>query len=293
MNPFVEDSAGEASDRELVEAAQRGDRHALEDLVRRHQAWVYNIALRMVWDPTEAEDVTQEVLVKVVTRLSTYEGRSGFRTWLYRIACNHVLNRGRGRFDNGAMTFDRFGAELDAAAPADLPDPRSVRVELPVLVEEAKLGWLQGMLLCLDRRQRLVFVLGELFGVTAEVGAEVVEVTPVNFRQLLARARRELYGFMQNTCGLVNRDNPCRCARKTRAFIDAGYVDPERVRFAEPRAARVRRMAPESVETLERGIDRWHRDEQRTARFLSPPDIAGRLRVLLDDDDLRRALDLG
>ena len=83
------------ADADLVRRARDGDRNALENLVRRYQRWIYNVALRMVWSPEEARDVTQEVLIKVVTKLATFRGRSSFRTWLYRITANHVLNMKR------------------------------------------------------------------------------------------------------------------------------------------------------------------------------------------------------
>ena len=95
FNPFTEVAEGDAADAELVEQAKNGDRAALEKLVLRHQAWIYNIAVRMVFQPHDAEEVTQEVLVKVITKLSTFKGESKFRTWLYRIAANHVLNMKR------------------------------------------------------------------------------------------------------------------------------------------------------------------------------------------------------
>ncbi len=77
-NPFTEDSGGDEADVDLVERVQNGDREALERLVLRHQAWIYNIAIRMVFQPQDAEEVTQEVLVKVITRLGTFRGESGF-----------------------------------------------------------------------------------------------------------------------------------------------------------------------------------------------------------------------
>src|SRR5213078_4528093 len=83
------------TDARLVEQAIGGDRAALEKLVLRHQAWVYNIAVRMVFRPQDAEEVTQEVLVKVITKLGTFKGESTFRTWLYRVTANHVLNMKR------------------------------------------------------------------------------------------------------------------------------------------------------------------------------------------------------
>ena len=72
FNPFTEVAEGDFTDAELVEKAKSGDRAALESLVLRHQAWIYNIAVRMVFQPHDAEEVTQEVLVKVITRLGTF-----------------------------------------------------------------------------------------------------------------------------------------------------------------------------------------------------------------------------
>src|SRR5262245_33729059 len=108
FNPFAEPAEGGPTDAELVEQAKNGDRGALEELVLRHQAWVYNIAVRMVFHPHDAEEVTQEVLVKVITQLGTFKGESSFRTWLYRIAANYVLNMKR-RGAESRVTTDRKG----------------------------------------------------------------------------------------------------------------------------------------------------------------------------------------
>src|SRR5215813_3714816 len=210
FNPFTEVAGGDPTDAELVEKASGGDRAALESLVLRHQAWIYNIAVRMVFRPHDAEEVTQEVLVKVITRLGTFKGESKFRTWLYRIAANHVLNMKRRGAETQILSFERYGEAIARTPDHDLPDPKSVPVEVSLLVEEAKIGCTMGMLLCLDRKQRLVFTLGEILGASDTVGAEVLEMTADNFRQSLARARRDLYRFMNDQCGLVNTDNPCR-----------------------------------------------------------------------------------
>ena len=85
------------------------------------------------------------------------------------------------------------------------------------------------MLLCLGREQRLVYVLGEIFGVTDRVGAELLDISRDSFCQKLARARRDLYNFMQGKCGLVKTSNPCRCAKKTQGFIQLGHVDPQAI----------------------------------------------------------------
>ena len=281
-NPFRENGAqgGGPADEELVSRAQAGDKDALEKLVRRHQPWVFNVAIRMVWYREVAEDATQEILIKAVTKLSTFRGQSQFRTWLYRIAVNHLLNVRKSEFERQSITFTDMGRALDETPDLDLPDPRSVPVELPLLVEEARISCMTGMLLCLDRRQRLAFILGEYFGVTSEIGGEVMEVSPDNFRQLLSRARRDLYEFMNDKCGLVNAANPCRCAKKTRSFMQAGYVDPERLEFTKGRLASVSDVAPHRLNELET-LDRKHAELFRDHGFLAPPDLATRLRELI------------
>ena len=104
FNPFAE-TTGDPDDGELVKKARDGSREALEELILRHQAWVYNIALRMVFEPHDAEEVTQEVLIKAVTRLGSFKGESRFRTWLYRITANHVLNMKRRGGESLPHTF--------------------------------------------------------------------------------------------------------------------------------------------------------------------------------------------
>jgi RNA polymerase sigma factor (sigma-70 family) len=281
-NPFAEIGAQGSgpADEELVSKAQAGDKDALEKLVRRHQPWVFNVAIRMVWHRQVAEDATQEILIKAVTKLSTFRGQSQFRTWLYRIAVNHLLNVRKSEFEEQSITFTDMGHALDETPDLDLPDPKSVPVELPLLVEEARIGCMTGMLVCLDRRQRLAFILGEYFGVTSEIGGEVMEVSPDNFRQLLSRARRDLYHFMNDKCGLVNAANPCRCAKKTRSFMQAGYVDPERLEFTKGRLASVSDVAPHRLNELET-LDRKHAELFRDHGFLAPPDLATRLRELI------------
>jgi len=281
-NPFAEVDPNDdaTADEELVSSALAGNKDSLEQLVRRHQPWVFNICMRMVWRRDLAEDATQEILIKVVTKLSTFRGQCKFRTWLYRIAFNHLLNVRKTEFEDPSITFTDMGRALDETPDLELPDPRSVPVELPLLVEEARVGCMTAMLMCLDRRQRMAFILGEYFGATSEVGGEVMNVSADNFRQLLSRARRDLYQFMNDKCGLVNTANPCRCAKKTRSYIQAGYVDPDRLEFTKGRLAAINEIAPHRLNELQE-LDRKHAELFRDHGFLAPPDLAAKLRELI------------
>ncbi len=245
QSPFA--IADEADDG-LVAAAKSGDMTALDALLRRHQPWVFNLALRMVWRREAAEDATQEILLKAVTHLGGFEARSKFSTWLYRIAVNHLLNVRKSEMEEQKMTFADMGRSLDDCADTELPDESLPPVGHGLLVEEAKLGCITAMLMCLDRRQRLAFILGEVFGVTSAQGGEVMEVSAENFRQLLTRARQDLYQFMQGKCGLVNSLNPCRCSKKAGAFMERGWLDPRKRQFTRDRIASVREVAPDRLD---------------------------------------------
>ena len=291
-NPLADD-APDHEDHELVRRARSGEREALEALVERHQRWIYNIAVRMLYHPQDAEDATQEILIKVLTRLSSFEGRSSFRTWLYRIVVNHVLNMKRGRVEvqHASIDFASYGAALDNTPELELADPRGTSADTDLLVTEAMIACTSGMLLCLDREQRLTFILGAILEVSDTVAAEVLEITPDNFRQRLARARRDLRNFMDDKCGLVNQANPCRCAKKTRGFIQAGYVDPENLLFARDRMQRVREVVQtkcDAVTTLDEQYAAIFRDHP----FHEPPDLVGALRRLVESAEFRHAADL-
>ena len=136
-------------------------------------------------------------------------------------------------------------------------------------------------MLCLDGRQRLVYILGEMFGVSDEVGAEIVEVTPVNFRQILSRARRDLYEDPRGNCSLVNPGNACKCARKTQAFIKGGFVDPEKLTFTTGYRRKVREVAEARIDELIDAYMKVGADVYRGHPFYEPSEQVARLREVL------------
>jgi len=289
VNPFSDKADTDAQERELVRNAQAGSRAALEQLIRHHQPWIYNIVLRMLYWPHDAEDATQEILIKVTTKLSTFEARSSFRTWVYRIAVNHILNLKRRNFED-RLNFVDYGRGLDATPDADLPDPRTVPADVKLMVDEARIGCTSGMLLCLDREQRLIYILGDIFGVSDRVGAELLDISRDSFRQKLSRARRDLHSFMQNQCGLVNTANPCRCAKKTQGFAKAGYLNPDKLLFARDHVTKVREVAEKKCEDLE-ALDAEYAEIYRDHPFQEPPDFVSSLRKLFEDSKFKSIME--
>lgn len=272
----------ELGDDALAGRANAGDALALDTLLRRHQKSLYHLALRMLQTREDAEDATQEVLVKIATRLSSFRGESAFRTWAYRIMANHLLDRRRSRPEQSVHDFDCYANYLEHAPDADLSPEFGSGQERALFVKEAKISCLMGMTLCLERDDRLVFLLGEVLEIGEATGAEIMGLTPENFRQRLSRARRRLYGFMAGRCGLVDPRNPCRCARKTAAFIRDGIVDPQRLVFTASAWQETRTASTAALDRFERDIDRFCANLHRQAEMPAPPDIAARLRQILD-----------
>jgi len=220
-NPFNAATYSDQRDIELISLALNGNRNSLEELIGRHQLYVYNVAAKMTKCIEDAQDITQEVLVKIVTNLAKYDSSKGkFRTWLYRITFNHFLNLKKQPYEKLIVSFDVFFDAIDKSAVIDISDSEEIEAE----IEESRISCMAGMLMCLNREQRLTYIIGEIFEIDHTIASEIFEISPENFRQKLSRARKDLHQWMNNRCGLVNKENPCRCPKKTKGFIANGWI---------------------------------------------------------------------
>jgi RNA polymerase sigma factor (sigma-70 family) len=216
------------ADRDLVARAVGGDEAAFEEVVARLRDPLYRLALRMVWRPADAEDATQEILIRVITRLASWRGEASLLTWAYRIGVNYLLSLRRKTLPEADMvSFDDFRQNLaDGLAVADYNGP-----EAEVLAHEVRLTCTQAMLQCLGRDERVAYVLGAIFELPSPDAAWILNVTPAAYRKRLERARQHLRAFMNSTCGIVNPDAFCRCARRIEKAREQGRLDPERIRL--------------------------------------------------------------
>jgi RNA polymerase sigma factor (sigma-70 family) len=214
---------------ELARRAQQGDRAALEGLLRGLQDPLYRLALRFLGLAEPARDATQEILILVITLLSTFRGESAVSTWAYRVASRHLL---RERKQTRRFTFEALQASL-SQPPNEIDPDLLASAEDRLLQEELFLGCTQAMLNSLDVPQRLAFVLGAILELEASECALVLEISEVAFRKRLSRARSTLDAFVAKQCGVANPENPCRCAYQVNYARSQGRLDPLRFRFAQ------------------------------------------------------------
>ena len=224
-NPFRERIEDHNQDMDYISRALQGDTAALEALILRHQSWIYNIAVNMTGDIHLSEDITQEVLLKVITKLSTYDpDKASFRTWLYRIVVNHIINLKESKTEK---FFQAAGNHFPSIKIEEHPDTRvpDFTTGGSRLEDKIKMNCVVCMLLCLSRMERIVFILGLLFDVTDRIGAEICDITKANFRKILSRSRKKIFDYFNDNCSLLNGNNPCRCADQANFLVKIGKLD--------------------------------------------------------------------
>jgi RNA polymerase sigma factor (sigma-70 family) len=213
---------------DLARQALDGDRDALDTLVRALQGDVYGLALRMLWNHEDAEDATQEILVRVVTRLSQFGFRSRLKTWVYRLAVNYILDLKKSPIERQHLSFDAFAENL---ATGHVP-ASATNTEQSMLIDEVKVGCSLAMLQCLDRSHRIAFVLGDIMEMSGPEAAKVLDIDPVLFRKRLQLAREAVIAFTRSHCGLVSDTAPCQCHRRVSSAAAASFDETQPLHFA-------------------------------------------------------------
>ncbi len=262
----------------LEDVARRaidGDRGALDRLVRDLQGHVYGLALRMLWNREDAEDATQEILVRVVTRLAQFDFRSKLTTWVYSVAVNYILDVKKSPVERMHVTFERFAEDLADGLSLDGP----ADADRSLLTEEVKIGCTLGMLQCLDRPHRLAYVFGEILELPGPEGAAALGITPALFRKRLQHARTAIVSFTRTYCGLASDTAACACHSRVPAALRVGRIREEAMDFAgEAASYRETRLYVRRVEEA-----RWALEVHRSSRpRASSVDFARRLVDALD-----------
>ena len=235
----------------LIRKANSGDKKSLEEVVFYIKDYVYNLSLKMLLFPEDAKDATQEILIKVITHLSTFNFNSKFSTWVYRIATNYLLTQKGKKSKEFAVPFSEYASLIDSGQ-SNVVTYSSNAGELRLLEEEVKVSCTQGLLLCLNPIDRIVYILSEILEFNSKEGAIILEISPENFRKKLSRSRLKIRNFLNQKCGLVNESNPCKCKKKIDFLIDESIIEPKQLRFANLNQRSIDLM--QKIDTAEKSL---------------------------------------
>ena len=249
----------------LAHMAKQGSRKDLNSLVEQIQNRIYNLALRMLGHPSDAEDATQEILIKLITHLSDFKGNSQFSTWYYRIAVNHLLNIKKSKFRELNLTFE-YWEELGYRTDPTFDLKAIEEPTKQLLDQEVRMTCMQGMLQCLEKKTRIALVLGELIQMSGEEAAEVLGITTAAYRKRLSRGRQTIIRFMMKNCGLVKSDNYCECQKLIGPDIRDKWIEPHKLKFAGQRSEKVQ------IADVNAYLDEYDEIERAMALFRSYPE---------------------
>ncbi|EOS24486.1 sigma-70 family RNA polymerase sigma factor [Lachnospiraceae bacterium 3-1] len=210
--------------RALVNKATAGDKKALETLVTGVQDIVFNLSLRMLGAFADAEDATQDILLKMITHLSSFRGDSSFTTWVFSIAVNHLKNYKKHMFAHYPLSFEYYGDDIENGKIQDVPD-LTQNVEKDILAEELKMSCTNVMLQCLDTESRCIFILGTMFRVDSRIAGDLLGLTPEAYRQRLSRIRKKMADFLRQYCGEYG-SGKCKCKDRVNYAIQSRRLNP-------------------------------------------------------------------
>jgi RNA polymerase sigma-70 factor (ECF subfamily) len=193
----------EAPDTELVQRAKAGDLDAFEALATRHEQRVYSLAMRMLRQEQDAEDVTQQTFLSALEYLDGFRGEASFSTWLLRIAGHAALKVIRKR--KGLEMVSLEAATEPSEQYDSVPHPEFIadwRQSPEQLVEKNEVQrLLDAALGRLDEKHRLVFLLRDVEGLSIRETAEALDLSEANTKVRLLRARLQLREQLTRTLG--------------------------------------------------------------------------------------------
>lgn len=233
----------------LIERATTGDRAALEMVLAGVQDLVFNLSLRMLGTFHDAEDASQDILLKVMTHLSAFKGESSFTTWVFRIAVNHLKDYKKHMFAQFPLSFEFYGDDIRNGNIQDMPD-LTQNVEKAILAEELKLSCTNVMLQCLDSESRCIFILGTMFRVDSRIAGDILGITPEAYRQRLSRVRKKMADFLSEYCGEYGQ-GACHCASRVNYAIQNHRIAPDRLDFTTAKPSGTAVEVTEAMEEID------------------------------------------
>lgn len=235
----------------LIEQATGGNKDALETIILSVQDLVFNLSLRMLGTFPDAEDASQDILLKVITHLSSFKRDSAFSTWVFSIAINHLKNYKKHMFAKFPLSFEFYGDDILNGKIDDVPD-LTQDVEKSILAEELKMSCTNVMLQCLDVESRCIFILGTMFKVDSRIAGDILGITAEAYRQRLSRIRKKMADFLRDYCGEYG-SGKCHCINRVNYAIQNHRISPAHLDFtaATPISTQTMVEVKEAMESID------------------------------------------
>lgn len=230
----------------------------------------------------DAEDAAQDILLKMITHLSSFRGDSAFTTWVFRIAVNHLKNYKKHMFARFPLSFEYYGDDIENGKIQDVPD-LTQNVEKDLLAEELKMSCTNVMLQCLDPESRCIFILGTMFQLDSRIAGEILEMTPEAYRQRLSRVRRKMADFLGQYCGEYG-DGRCKCKDRVNYAIQNHRIHPLKLDYTTASEIPVQTIV--DVKNAMEEIDGLSQDFSFCKPYRSPERTRNLIKEFLDSTQL-------
>ena len=250
-----------------IDQAVQGDRLALEEVLTEIQDMVFNLSLRMLGTIADAQDAAQEILIKVMTSISTFRKESRFQTWVYRIAVNYLMDVKRSMFAAHPLDFDFYANDLRASY---VPDE-----------EEALTGCTREE----AARELKLSCLGTMFHIDSKSATEILDMTPEAYRQRLSRARKRMASFLSTYCGAVS-NGFCQCDKRIPYAVMTHRLEPQNLEYSRLKTLdkRILNEFCDHMEELEEIMDSF----DQLPAFRCTMDAKQLLRELVDSEVMKK-----
>lgn len=266
----------------LADKAKTGDKNALERLIISVQDTVFNLSLRMLGTFADAEDATQDILLKIISHLSTFRGDSAFTTWVFRIAFNYLKNYKKHMFAGYPLSFEYYGNDIENGKIEEAPD-LTQNIEKNLLAEELKMSCTNVMLQCLDTDSRCIFILSTMFKLDSRIAGDILQISPETYRQRLSRIRKKMSDFLSKYCGEYGKGK-CRCKERINYAIQNRRINPLQLDYIAATEISVKTMM--EVKNAMEEIDALSQEFPFCKTYKSPDRTKHVIRELLDSQPL-------
>lgn len=214
----------------LIDKALEGNTNALEEILLEVKDLIYNLSLRMLGTSNDADDATQDILVRVMTNLASFRKESSFSTWVYRIAVNYLIDYKKSMFAQRPLDFEFYANDIKAGY-VENTDELMLGVSKEELAQELKMSCTNVMLQCLDPQTRCIFILGTMFKIDSKMAGDILGINADNYRQKLSRARKKMASFLKEYCGL--NGGLCNCQNRIGYAILTHRLNPNHLEYKE------------------------------------------------------------